>query len=107
MCKPETQFKIFIFTLLSKGDFPAELHIPIPFSLVHNDVSNDILLVMPGYWFMHNMYALVRNEGKYLSRDKRLDKMQEIEYNYLAPDSVNEMFDALQLMKIATATAYA
>lgn len=99
--------KFSSFTLLAKGDFPAELHIPIPFSLVHNDVSNDTLLVMPGYWFMHNMYALARNEGKYRSRDNRLDKMQEIEYNYLAPDSVNEMFDALQLMKIAAATAYA
>lgn len=99
--------KFASFTLLSKSDFPAELNIPIPFSLVHNDVSNDILLVMPGYWFMHNMYALVRNEGKYLSRDKRLNKEQEITYDYLAPDSVNEMFEAISIFKISTAKAYA
>lgn len=99
--------KFASFTLLSKSDFPAELNIPIPFSLVHNDVSNDKLLIMPGYWFMHNMYALVRNEGKYLSRDKRLNKEQEITYDYLAPDSVNEMFEAISIFKISTAKAYA
>ena len=62
---------------------------------------------MPGYWFMYNMYALARNADKYASRDKRNDKTQEIEYDFLAPDSVNEMFDALQMMKQFTAKAYA
>lgn len=99
--------KFASFVLLSKGDFPAELNIPLPFSLVHNDVSKDELLVMPAYWFMHNMYALARNEGKYRSRDKRLNKDFEIEYDYLAPDTVNEIFDALQILKISTALAFA
>jgi len=94
------------FTIIAKGDFPAELNIPIPFSLVSNDVSNDKLIVMPGYWFMYNMYALARNAGKYVSRDKRLDKTQAIEYDFLAPDSVNEMFDAIELLKKLTAKAY-
>ncbi len=57
--------KFASFTLIAKGDFPAELNIPIPFSLVHNDVSNDRLRVMPAYWFMYNMYALARNAAKY------------------------------------------
>ena len=87
--------------LIAKGDFPAELNIPIPFSLVSNDVSNDKLVVMPGYWFMYNMYALARNSGKYESRDKRTDKNQYLEYDFLAPDSVNEIFDALYLLKKA------
>ncbi len=95
------------FTLIAKGDFQSELNIPIPFSLVSNDVSRDRLLVMPGYWFMHNMYALARNAGKYVSRDRRTDRSQEIEYDYLAPDSVNELFEALQLMKTYTAMAWA
>ncbi len=98
--------KFASFTLLAKGDFPAELNIPIPFSLISNDVSNDKLVIMPGYWFMYNMYALARNSSKYVDRDKRMDKTQEIEYDFLAPDSVNEMFDALELMKKVTAKAY-
>jgi len=99
--------KFASFTIIAKGDFPAELNIPIPFSLVSNDTSNDKLVVMPAYWFMYNMYALARNEDKYASRDKRTDKTQHIEYNYLAPDSVNEIFEALELLKKFTGKAYA
>ncbi len=99
--------KFASFTLIAKGDFPAELNIPIPFSLVSNDVSKNQLVVMPAYWFMYNMYALARNERKYATRDNRTDKTQELEYDFLAPDSVNEIFDALQLMKKFTGKAYA
>jgi hypothetical protein len=95
------------FTLIAKGDFPSELNIPIPFSLVNNDVSKDRLTIMPGYWFMYNMYALARNGDKYRSRDHRADKSQVLEYDYLAPDSVNEIFDSLPLMKSCTAKAWA
>jgi hypothetical protein len=45
------------------------------------------------------MYALARNANKYVDRDMRTDKIQTIEYDYLAPDSVNEMFKALEIMK--------
>ncbi len=99
--------KFASFTLIAKGDFPAELNIPIPFSLLSNEVSKDQLTVMPGYWFMYNMYALARNARKYASRDNRKDKTLEIEYDFLAPDSVNEMFEALRLMEQFTAMAYA
>ncbi|NCI46992.1 DUF4954 family protein [Sediminibacterium sp. WSJ-3] len=95
------------FTILTKGDYPAELDIPIPFSLVSNDVANDRLTIMPGYWFLYNMYALARNSWKYIDRDKRGEKIQHIEYDYLAPDTVNEMFNALKLMETATGKAYA
>lgn len=93
--------KFASYTLIAKGDFPAELDIRIPFSLVSNVVSEDKLVIMPGYWFMYNMYALARNSGKYESRDKRTFKNQFLEYDFLAPDSVNEIFDALKLMKQA------
>lgn len=99
--------KFASFTLIAKGDFPAELNIPIPFALISNDVSNDKLVIMPGYWFMYNMYALARNAGKYHSRDKRLDKSQVIEYDFLAPDSIGEMFDSLLLFKKSAGTAWA
>src|SRR5687767_2173985 len=95
------------FTLIAKGDFPCELNIPIPFSLVSNDVTRDRLVVMPGYWFLYNMYAMARNAAKYSGRDKRTDKTQELEYDYLAPDSINEIMDSLKLLKELTGKAYA
>ena len=90
--------KFASFIILAKGDFPAELNIPIPFSLVSNDVARDTLVIMPGYWFMYNMYALERNSWKYADRDRRTDKIQQLEYDYLAPDTINELFDALRLL---------
>jgi hypothetical protein len=98
--------KFASFTIIAKGDFPAELNIPIPFSLVSNEVSKDELTVMPAYWFMYNMYALSRNAGKYLSRDKRTSKLQEIEYDFLAPDSVNEIMEGIELLKKSVARAW-
>lgn len=91
------------FALLAKGDYSYELNIPFPFSLVSNDESNHQLMVMPAYWFMYNLYALARNSGKYTERDKRIFKIQNIEYDYLAPDSVNEIFDALNILRKLTA----
>jgi len=90
--------KFATFTILAKADFPAELNIQIPFSLVSNDVANDMLVVMPGYWFMYNMYALSRNTWKYVDRDMRTEKIQNIEYDYLAPDTINEIFDAIKML---------
>jgi hypothetical protein len=87
------------FTMLAKGDYPAELDIRIPFSLVSNDVANDRLLIMPAYWFMYNMYALERNTWKYKERDLRINKFQNIEYEYLAPDTINEIFESLKTLK--------
>ncbi|HTL06788.1 MAG TPA: DUF4954 family protein [Chitinophagaceae bacterium] len=94
------------FCILAKGDYPAELKIPFPFALVSNDVSKDQLLIMPAYWFMYNMYALARNAWKYVDRDKRTDKTQLIEYDFLAPDSVNEIIEALDIMRLAVGRAY-
>jgi hypothetical protein len=69
-------------------------------------VSNDKLVIMPAYWFQYNMYALARNAVKYVDRDNRIDKSQHIEYDFLAPDTVNEIFDALALLKKITGEAY-
>jgi hypothetical protein len=90
--------KFASFTILSKSDYPAELNIPLPFCLVSNDVTNNRLIVMPGYWFMYNMYALSRNAWKYVDRDRRTEKIQHIEYDFLAPDTINEIFNALDLL---------
>jgi len=93
------------FTLIAKGDYSAELNIPLPFSLISNDVTNNKLVIMPAYWFMYNMYALARNAHKYIDRDKRTEKIQYLEYDFLAPDSVNEIFAAIHLLEQFTALA--
>ncbi|MEO6683240.1 MAG: DUF4954 family protein [Ginsengibacter sp.] len=90
--------KFASFTILSKGDYPYELNIPLPFSLVSNDVTTNRLIIMPGYWFMYNMYALARNSWKFRDRDMRTEKTQNIEYDFLAPDTINEMFDSIELL---------
>ncbi|MGI8634497.1 MAG: hypothetical protein ACR2KZ_03740 [Segetibacter sp.] len=102
--KHNTRFATF--AIVAKGDYPAELNIPIPFSLSSNDVTNNRLVVMPGYWFMYNMFALERNGRKYPERDKRQEKIQYLENNYLAPDSISEMLDALQLLQKFTGKAW-
>jgi len=98
--------KFASYSILAKGDYPAELNIQVPFSLVSIDLAKDQLIVMPAYWFMYNMYALERNTWKYIDRDKRTDRTQYIEYEYLAPDTVNEIFHSMHLLEIATGKAY-
>lgn len=93
------------FVLLSKADYPAELDIPLPFSLLNNNPSLDRLEVMPAYWWMHNMYALARNVSKYHSRDKRVSKMQHIEYDTFAPDTMEETLRAMTLLEKWTGKA--
>ena len=96
--------KFASFSILAKGDYPYELNIKLPFSLISNDVKNDQLIIMPGYWFTYNMYALERNTWKYDDRDMRTEKIQKVEYHYLAPDTINEMFSAIALLsKLKTA----
>ncbi|MBS1746592.1 MAG: DUF4954 family protein [Bacteroidetes bacterium] len=98
--------KFASFTMIAKGDYLFELDIPLPFSLVSLDYSVDALTVMPAYWFMYNMYALERNAWKYADRDKRDEKIQLLETDYLAPDSINEMFVAILLLEKFTGKAW-
>jgi hypothetical protein len=94
------------FSILAKGDYPAELDIPFPFSLISNDASRDELVVMPAYWFLHNMYALARNSWKYPDRDRRIEKTQLLEFDFMAPDTVNEIVGSLTLLQRFTAKAH-
>ena len=93
------------FVLLSKAAYPAELDIPLPFSLLNNNEAKDQLEIMPAFWWLYNMYALARNSQKFVKRDKRRNKIQNIEFDYLAPDTVEEIFKALRLLEIWTAKA--
>lgn len=98
--------KFASFTLLSKADFPSEMIIPLPFSLVSNNIRTNELEVMPAYWWLYNMYALSRNSWKYQNRDKRRTKVQNIEFDTFAPDSMEEAIAARKLLEIWTAKAW-
>ena len=93
------------YCLLAKGDYPSEMNITLPFTLVSNDTANDRLVVVPGYWWTHNMYALARNAGKYAKRDKRKRKTQHIEFDALAPDTAEELIAGLDLLAQYTGRA--
>ncbi len=86
------------FTLLAKGNYPAELDLPLPFALISDDPAGDRLLVMPAYWWMYNLYALARNGWKFRARDVRKHEVQHIEFDYLAPDTAEEILTALELL---------
>lgn len=94
------------YTLIVKGDFLHELDIRLPFAMVSHDVANDCIVILPAYWFLYNMYALMRNNAKFISRDRRSLKNQHFEYDVLAPDTVNEAFVALREIEIAVGKAY-
>ncbi|TVS17239.1 MAG: DUF4954 family protein [Planctomycetaceae bacterium] len=93
------------FVLLAKGDYPYELQIPLPFSLVRDDVAHHRLVVTPAYWWVGNLYALARNEWKYQARDTRKVKTQRIEFATFAPDSVEEILKAITLLERWTGKA--
>jgi hypothetical protein len=54
---------------------------------------------MPAYFWLHNLYALERNSWKARDRDQRMIKIQHIETDYLAPDTVEEIIVALGLLE--------
>ena len=88
--------KFASFTLISKGTYPHELNIQYPFSLVASNGPCEPITIIPAYWFMYNMYAVARNKAKFEKRDKRKIKIQNIETDPLAPDTIQEMEFALR-----------
>jgi len=87
------------FVIIAKGDYPSELNIPLPFSLVANNVHKDRLELSPAYFWLHNLYALERNSWKSRARDKRVIKVQHFETDYLAPDTAEEIIKGLSLLE--------
>ena len=87
------------FCLLAKGDYRFEIDLRLPFCLVDDDRARDRLVLVPAYWWTHNLYALMRNEGKLLARDKRAAKAQALEFSPFAPDTAEEMLAAIDLIE--------
>jgi len=98
--------KFASFTLLSKSDYPCEMDIKLPFCLVNNNLAKDQLEIMPAYWWMYNMYAIARNTSKYQKRDKRKRRIQNIEFETFAPDTMEEVIAGRKLLEVWTAEAY-
>ena len=94
------------FCLLAKGDFRFELDIPLPFCLVDDDRTRDRLVLVPAYWWTHNLYALMRNESKFKSRDKRRDTSLQFEYSPFAPDTAEEIRGAMGLLETWAAASW-
>jgi NDP-sugar pyrophosphorylase family protein len=87
------------FCLLAKGDYRSEIDLPLPFCLVDDDRTRDRLVLLPAYWWLYDLYALLRNETKFQSRDKRSRKETLIEYSPFAPDTAEEIIAALGLLE--------
>ncbi|GAB6392833.1 MAG: DUF4954 family protein [Treponematales bacterium] len=91
--------RVASFCIIAKGSYPGELNITLPFSLVSGSAARDRLEVLPAYFWLYNLYALERNTWKSEQRDKRVVKKQRIEMDYLAPDTVEEIFAAIGQME--------
>lgn len=93
--------KFASFVLAAKGSYQNELNVTYPFSLLSPPDSQDnfghpaAVHIMPGYWFLYNMYAVVRNKYKFISRDRRFVKVQHIETNPFAPDTIQEVHNSV------------
>ena len=98
--------KFASFTLLSKADYPNEMNIMLPFCLVNNNTKTNELEIMPAYWWMYNMFAIARNTSKYQKRDTRKRKIQNIEFDTYAPDTMEETIEARKLLEVWVAKAY-
>lgn len=84
------------FDLISKGSYQYELDIPYPFALVSpGQGDNPAISIIPAWWFMYDMFAISRNKNKFIKRDRRKVKVQNIETDPMAPDTMQEILIAL------------
>ena len=88
--------KFASFVLAVKGSYQRELNIVYPFSLVATHGADKPIHIIPAYWFMYNMFAIARNNSKFKKRDKRVVRVQHIETNPLAPDTIQEVLRAVR-----------
>ncbi|MDG5815653.1 DUF4954 family protein [Chitinispirillales bacterium ANBcel5] len=94
------------FTMIAKGDYPSEIDLKLPFSLLCPDRENNSTVLIPAFWFTHDMYAFMRNALKFKKRDKRVHRHQFIEHEVLAPDTVEEMFSAMDLLELLVGKSF-
>jgi hypothetical protein len=86
------------FTMIAKGAYQTEFDLKLPFSLIAMDKTNGNAIVLPAFWLTRNMYAVMRCAQKFAARDKRVHNRQFIEHDPLAPDTVDEIFEAIDII---------
>lgn len=92
------------FVLAVKGCYNHELDIQYPFSLISaGETAESPIHIIPAWWFMYDMFAIIRNKYKFAKRDKRYTKVQNIEFDPFAPDTMQEVLKAVS--KIIDLTA--
>lgn len=85
------------FCLIAKGNYHYEMDIKYPFSLVApGEKLSSPIVIIPAWLFVSNMFSVVRNKYKFTSRDKRITKIQNIETNPIAPDTIQEIIKACE-----------
>ena len=92
------------FVLASKGSYQHELDIQYPFCLLlPSEKPEGEVQIIPAWYFMYDMFAVARNSYKFKARDKRKTKIQQIETDPLAPDTVQDMIRAVDRLISLTA----
>lgn len=92
------------FSLVVKGSYQYELDIPYPFSLISPGTNGNMsIFIIPAWWFLYDMYAITRNKEKFTKRDKRKVKIQNIETDPFAPDTMQEILFAINRIISLTA----
>ena len=105
-CSIKHSCKFASFVLIAKADYNYEMNIPFPFALISNNSRLDTLDIVPAFWWQYDMYALQRNSWKFNNRDSRVRKLQNIEFDAFAPDSMEEAIAAMKLLEIFVARAW-
>jgi hypothetical protein len=104
-CSLKHDSKFSSFNIVVKGHYNKEINNPLPFSLISMN-KNDKVEVYPGYWFVHNMYALKRNSWKYGARDQREEDFPRLDFDFLAPDTVGEMIEGMTFLEKCAEYSY-
>ncbi|WP_187759700.1 DUF4954 family protein [Thiospirochaeta perfilievii] len=104
-CSLKHDSKFATFNIVVKGNYTKEINNPLPFSLISLN-KNDKVEVFPGYWFLHNMYALKRNSWKYGVRDQREKNFPRLDFDFLAPDTVSEMLEGREFLEKCAEYSY-
>jgi hypothetical protein len=86
--------------LVAKGNYPAELNVTMPFSLLAtSEDSGQGLVLRPAWWFLHGMHAVQRNQWKFRARDRRRHARQHVVCDALAPDTAEEILNAMKQLE--------
>lgn len=94
------------FVLLDRGDFPYELNITLPFSLVTNDTGRNQLKVTPAHWWLYGTYVLVQNAIESRTSEVGRPFARAIETQILAPDTIGEIQQARSALEVWIARAH-